>query len=821
MILTVGNQVWRDIRIGARMLAKTPLFTFFAALILAIAIGANITVFSFFTAIFARPLKIPQPDRFVQLYTADSVGSETSIPDYIEYRDQAEAFASIGAYNPRILSGAVRVDGPGGLPIDSIAATLVSPNFFETVGLSAELGRALTVNDARPGGPALVVLSDECWTRYFGRDPHVLGRRLFLTYATVPFTIVGVMPPAFSDVFRVSPDGWDLSGIGDVPVKGPLLFHSWPMPQSNETAHLVGRLKPGVTRSAAQADLSRIASQLSAIKGRRAVSISVVPGNTLNPTLMAVLAIFVALCVAAVAVVLMIACDDIAILLLARIAGRRREVGIRMALGASRGQLIRQFIAENVLLSVLAGVGAMIVSLGTARIIERLPLPLPMPDAFHLTYDWRVVVFATVLSLATTIFFGIRPALHGVKRDVAISLNPGSSLDDPSHSTVRSNLVIAQVTVCTALLITAAVLIRSERSSGFTEQGSIAQKVVMTHFIFEGTPYGRGNGFDFYGKLLTRLEGIPGIVSASVAEVSPVQDILDLRGGSGQQPARGDRSREEYTIRVANVSPGYFKTLGVPLLDGRDFTSNDRVDSPTVCIINQAAQRLAFPDQNPIGHVLPLANSPPFVVVGVAKDVKYTTDQIVQPLVYRPFPKNPIFYRSVLMVRGSGDIAQTNAVLHANIVDLDPNILAHMRPMTDEMRLLLLPNEIGMYLAGVPGTLAFLLGLIGTFGTMSLLVAQRRTEIGVRIALGARPAQAIRLMLRQGLQWTAIGLALGIIGAVILSLGMSRYFYGISPFDFPAFAFSVMAVAVTAAAACYIPARRASQLDPMRVLREE
>jgi hypothetical protein len=269
------------------------------------------------------------------------------------------------------------------------------------------------------------------------------------------------------------------------------------------------------------------------------------------------------------------------------------------------------------------------------------------------------------------------------------------------------------------------------------------------------------------------------------------------------------------------VTGGYFKTLNIPLLDGRDFAATDRIDSPAVCILNQVAKRLLFPDENPIGHTVRVSKGTSLQVVGVVKDVKYTMDEIVQPFVYRPLAQSPLSFQSVLMVRGSGDIAQTSSVVHANIVDVDPNILARHRPMTDEIRFLLLPNEIGMYLAGVPGTLAFILGLIGTYGTMSLLVAQRRTEIGVRIALGAHPSQAVRLMLQQGLQWTAAGLLLGILGAIVMTAAMSKYFVGVSPFDFPAVFFSVAAIGVTAAAACYLPSRRASRIDPMQVLRQE
>src|SRR5262249_4080464 len=340
-------------------------------------------------------------------------------------------------------------------------------------------------------------------------------------------------------------------------------------------------------------------------------------------------------------------------------------------------------------------------------------------------------------------------------------------------------------------------------------------------FTFQGTPYDGGKSFDFYRKLLARLDGVPGILSASVALGSPIP----RPGGSSEVEAQvvvlGDRSNEEFKMSTNNITWAFFKTVGVSLLDGRDFTIYDREDSRKVCILNQAAQHLVFREENPIGQSLRLKGGSTCDVVGIAKDIKYTTDQVVEPIVYFPLAQNQRFFRSVLMVRGSGDTAQTSSIVQAKIAEVDPSLLAKTRPMDESIRLLLLPNEIGTYLAGVPGVLAFLLGLIGTYGTMSLLVAQRRTEIGVRIAVGARPSQAVQLMLKQGLQWTVAGTALGIIGAGLMTFGMSRYFYGMVPFDSLAFVVSVAVIALTAATACYIPAKRASAVDPIHVLRHD
>jgi ABC-type antimicrobial peptide transport system permease subunit len=283
----------------------------------------------------------------------------------------------------------------------------------------------------------------------------------------------------------------------------------------------------------------------------------------------------------------------------------------------------------------------------------------------------------------------------------------------------------------------------------------------------------------------------------------------------------GNRSNDQFEIQTNSVTPGFFKTLGVPLLDGRDFSPSDRVSGSAVCIINYATQRLVFRDENPIGRLLRLSDGSSIQVIGVSRDIKYTENQIAVPFAYRPLAQSPLFFRGVLMVRGTGDIAETSSLVHAKIIEVNPSILTKFRPMDDEIRRVLLPSRIGMYIAGVPGVLALILGLIGTYGTMSLIVAQRRAEIGVRIALGASPAEAVRLMLRQGLQWTAIGLLFGIAGGAIMTFALSRFFYGISPFDLTAFVFTLTAVTLTATTACYIPAKLASRLDVMQVLRQE
>ena len=807
----------RDGRIGARMLSKSPWFTIFAALVLAIAIGTNITLFSLVTAVFLRPLPVPNPDRFVRMYNHGDGSVVPRTSDYFQFRQQNQSFTNIAGYGDRSIPLAVRTDGPRTLPVDVIRPIFVSGNFIETVGIPPAFGRPLTPEDAQVTTATVIAISDEFWKEYLDEDPLVIGRTLFLSNR--PFTIVAVMPPAFSAVFQTGPEGWRLPIAG---FNGPMLFIPGLGNDPMMPVHVVGRLKPGISRSQAQADISRIASQVG-IETKRFVSVSVVAGNTLTPPVWTVFAVVLSLFVAGVAVVLMIACDDIGIFLLARIAQRRREIGIRLALGATRMQLVRQLIAENVMLSLLGGAGAMMVALASARIIERLPLPLPLPDAFKMTFDWRVLAFATVVSLSTTVLFGMRPALQSVRRDIVVSLNPGSSLGDPSHSSVRSSLIITQVTVCTALLITAAVLVRSQHSQELPGQNIEADRVLVARVNFDGAGYDDARITDFYLRLVDRFEGTPGIVAAAVAEVDPVPSSIGLTGGTASEIwVRNDMNGSLNEAQTNNVTPGYFRTLNAAIIEGRDFTSRDRVGSIDVGIINETLAKLLWPREGPVGRVLRAADGRSIAVIGVVRDLIYTPGaERPEPFLYRALAQQR-FYRSKLLVKTDGEPMAMTPLIRSKVAELDPNLLVYdTRTLEQAFGVMFIPNQVGMYAAAIPGAFAFLLGVAGTYGMMSLVVTQRRREIGIRIAIGAHPSQAAGLMLRQGMKWTAIGLGLGTSGALIMVLAMSRYFYGLAEFDWLSFAAGILLVTATAATACYLPARRASRVDPMIVLREE
>jgi predicted permease len=485
---------------------------------------------------------------------------------------------------------------------------------------------------------------------------------------------------------------------------------------------------------------------------------------------------------------------------------------------------MRQLVAENLILSVLGGIGAMIFALATARILERLPF-LPVPDAFSVVLDWKVILFATVVSFATTFLFGIRPASQAIGKDVVISLNPGATGE--THARIRSTLIVTQVTICTAMLITAAVLVRSQDIVRTNDRGFESDHVLLASVNFVGTKYSPEQVRDFYDKAVERLNGTPGIASASIVDSLPVVSswagVFQFGGTARTLHLRSDAGDRDYAAYTSIVSTRYFSALRIPLIQGRDFELQDSLAAPGVGIINETFARQAWPGESAIGRRLRLEDGSSVQVIGVVRSGKYkSADESPQLALYMPLSQDPQPQANTLVIRtGPAPLAMSSRV-RSKIAEIDPNVLVYnIHTFDQRLELGLLIYRIIAYIAGIPGALAFLLGIIGTYGTMALIVAQRRREIGIRIALGAHPSQAVTLVLRQGMKWAALGLLLGIAGGLIATFWLSRYIERVTWSDPAAFAGTAALVALTAATACFIPARRASRVEPMAVLREE
>jgi len=652
------------------------------------------------------------------------------------------------------------------------------------------------------GSPNVIVLNDEAWKRYFGRDSSILEKNLYLN--NTPYRIAGVAPQTLQDAFslfsmRPSPQIY-IPLREDAPPRGPL--------------DMAARLAPGVSRSEAQADFSRIAAQLSLEKNTQ--SWAGVERSDLPPSrVLSSQATQAALFLVVVFSILLIACDDIAIMLFARIAARQREMGIRVALGGSRARLIRQLVSENVLLSILGGAGAMIFILLASRLIERLAVQLP--DSTRAAFDWRVLAFTILTSLATTLFFGLRPALECVNRDVVASLTPGAKADYRRPGRVRSNLVVGQIAVCTALLITAAVSARAFQGEAFVGPGFNTDHLWKADINFAGTSHDRDSQLAFYGRLLPRLATAPGVESVSI-----VNNAIGLDGSNDRIQTAANAN---LSITKMPVDEGFFETLKVPLLAGRAFTERDDMNSAPVGIMSQKAALMFPAAESPIGKAIRTADGTAVEIVGVVRDIDYRVGaRYAKPVLYRPVKQEQKTSSDVVTVvmRFSGTGNAAGRAIQEKVAELDPSLLVYdVLSLDNELERRTLTIRLVGYIIGIPGLFALLLGILGTYGTMATLVAQCRREVGIRIALGARPSAAVRAILGQGIKSISIGIGLGMAAVTIIVLWLSRNIGEMNFFDPVAFAAMTLLIVAAAGTACYIPARRASRVDPMVVLREE
>lgn len=798
------DQFIRDARIGARSLLRAPGFTIFSTLILSIGIGATIIVFAYANAVFFRHLNIPNPAAFVRIYAVGDgapIGT-ISYSNYEQYRDRNRSLSQIGIFTTSRARVPLRLNGPRTLPIDIVQPTFASSGLFKGVGAAMVLGRGIEPQDEQAGAPNVVVLNEQAWTQYFAHDPNIVNKTVYLN--NTPYTIIGVSPRSLENALSLFPP----------PASPQLCISVRENTPPQGFVNVAGRLAPGVSRAEAQADLSRIAAQLS-VEKKATVGVTVERADLPPSWLVVGLASLASLFLVVVFSVLLIACDDIAIMLLARIAVRQREMGVRVALGGSRMQLIRQLISENILISILGGTGATIFVLLASRLIERLPISLP--DTSRIVFDWRVLVFTILISLATTLFFGLRPALASVSRDVVASLYPGAKADKQRQAKVRSNLVIAQIALCTALLIIAAVATQSVTDIAFTDRGYKTDHLLVAEINFAGTAYSRESQLAFYREFLPRLEGTFGIEFASIVSNSENADTIQTAIGSS------------LPINSIVTDEGYFRTLQVPMIAGRGFNSQDDLSSAPVGVVNQRMAMMLWPKESPIGRSIRTGDGALVEVVGVARDIITGTQpavgslaKIAKPTLYRPMSQISRVPPNTIYMRFSRTEGEARRAILGKVAEADPSLLVYnVSTLDDQLEQRLLPLRIIGYVVGIPGMLTLLLGVIGTYGTMAILVAQRRREVGIRIALGAHPSRAVRLILSEGIKSASLGIVLGIVMAAITVLWLSRNISGIDFFHPTAFVAMTLLIMATAGTACYIPARRASRVDPIVVLRED
>jgi macrolide transport system ATP-binding/permease protein len=825
------NSLLQDLRYGARVLRKQPGFTFIAALTLALGIGVNTAIFSAVSSMLLRPSPYAQPERLAIVFTGAKqqprVYDDFSYLNYLDYRDRNQSFNGLIAY--RMTSAAIsNTNGGSDDRAEVVWGETVSWNYFDVLGAPPALGRGFrTEEDRAPNMHPVAVLGHSLWRRRFNGDPTVVGRNVFLNGH--PFTVIGVAPEQFTGTkFPLRMEFW-------VPLmmRSQLInSDSWRTDRANNPFGLLGRLKPGVTIAQAEADLSSIAQELEksysqANEGTKAQVVNEREGR-LNDAF-PVFRLSSLLALAVVGLVLLIACVNVANLLLARAAARSREIGVRLSLGARRGRIVRQLLTESLLLSLMGGALGLLLAYWSADLLNATLPPMPYLIDLNFAPDGLTLFWATVVSLLTSVIFGLAPALSASRVDlVAVVKGSGGSGSSPRRLSLRNLLVVAQLIVSVVVLACAGLFLRSLRNAQSSDLGFNVENLVSMQLDPELLGYNTEESKRFYAELARRVASLPGVSSATVAHILPLSDSGYSIGPLIKEGEAPPPPNQGLYVNYSSIGVRYFETLGTRLLMGRDFTEHDGAGAPQVVIINQElARRLYGGAENAIGKRFHLADvsRPPFEIVGVAADGKYRNlYEDPRPYMFLSHQQRYYVSQATLTARAQSSGALQSVVegMRREAQRLDPRLPVFDVKMAEQhMSWAYWGPKLGAGLSLVSGLLALVLATMGLYGVMSYAVSRRTKEIGVRMALGAQPRDALRLIVRQGMLLVAIGLASGLVAALALGRILTGLLLGVGAADPLTFAGVIALLALTALIACLIPARRAAKVDPMVALRFE
>ena len=804
----------RDLRYGFRTLTRTPGFTAMSVAVLALGIGVNATVFSLANAVFLRPLPVFSPSEIVRVYA--NRYSNVRYRTYAALRDRNSTLAGLAAFQGQ--SFGLRIDAD----VEHAFGEVVSGNYFPILGVAPAMGRLIAPPDDRTGAPPVAVLSHAFWVRRFGASPSVIGRTISLNGQ--PFTIVGVAASRFVGVLAPL--------VGDFWV--PLATDSLLRPALDQATrldtmsfHLAGRLRPGVNRARAQADLDTIGRQLRAAEGepeRLQPAVTVYGSTMLHPEASQPVTIFMAALMTVSGLVLLIVCVNVANLVLARAAGRDVELALRQSLGAGRGRLIRQLLTENLILSAAGAAGAVAIAFWATRLLMAVRIPAPVPLAIDLGLDLRVLAFTTLVGMIATLAFGVAPALT-VSRINLVDALKGISGSGPKHSRLRSAFLVTQVSMSVLLLIVAGLFIRSFRHAQSIERGLVTANVLTASVDLETRGYTALRGHEFIRAIRERLQASPGVISANVVDILPLtlsNSTTSLLRDGDAPPVPGAPTATP-TIYTNAIGPGHFETLRIPLLAGRDFSDRDSADSPAVAIVNETLARRFWPEKDPVGqrlHPVGEANAASIEVIGVVRDSKYVTvGEEPRPFLYRPLTQQ-YTPRLTFIVRTADAPDAALTTVRREVTALDAGLaIFNVATMADATAISLLPAKLAGRLLAALGFLALALAALGIYGVLSYLVRSRTREIGIRVAIGATSRAVAGMVVRQAMTWTVAGALIGLVLAFVITRFLGGFLYGISPTDPLAFGGAALVLVCVAAVASFVPARRASRLDPLVALR--
>ncbi len=803
------------------MLVKSPGFSLVAVLSLALGIGANTAIFSLVNAVLLRPLPVADPERLATVSTTDQRNPGNLPLSHLNFNDlraQNSVFTDMAGFTFN------QVNYSAGRESEQIPVQVVTANYFSLLGAQPVLGRGFLPEEEAAAAP-VAVLSDGFWQRSLGSDPNVVGRTL--TFNRVPYTVIGVAPKHFAGtLLGGGPSAWLLMSQARIPQT------QWWETRRGLFLFAFGRLKPGVTPAQAEANLRTVFANLERAfpvdnKGRGATSVPLLAarldpngrgGNQITR--------LSSLLMVVVGIVLLIACGDIANLLLARASKRRREVAIRLAMGARRSRLVSQLLIESVMLSVLGGAAGLLLAYWTidAIVAARLPLPFPADDALAL--DPRVLVFTTGLSLLTGILFGLAPALQASKADVVPVLKnelvPSAAIGRGLRGlfSLRQALVVVQIALSVVSLIAGGLFLRDLRHAQAIDPGFVTSGVLTANVNLNREGYTPERGALFYDRVVERLRGVPGVQSVAVAQNPPLAGGL-LR--SVLMEGADTTTKDRVLVQVNTVSTGYFQTMGISIVRGRDFSDTDLPTSPQVVVVNETMAQQFWKGDDPIGKRFKFFGERDYAtVVGVARNSKYNgvaEDPI--PFIYESL-KQDYTAAAALHVRAAGDAAGLASGVRQAIREIDPTLsMFNVRTLEEQVSQSLQQQRMNVILLTTFGGLALLLASIGLYGVASYSVAQRTREIGVRMALGAQPASVLGLVLGNGLTLVAIGIGVGLAAALALAGTLQTLVVGVNPRDPVTFIATPAILATIALLATYVPARRATRIDPLIALRTD